>query len=179
MDSIKIDWSKPIEAVHADGRIVSVETWGGVDYSGDCVTKPKIDGVEGIWRSDGTPWGADYSGRETIKHWRLRNTPSATPTRTALEQRMEDLVRRMADDKWDQSIYTGGILAEARAIVAELPEPVDGDLLEARKVFADWYLKDGDKKRALQIHAGEYDKAPTLDMIKTALLRGRALERGE
>jgi hypothetical protein len=174
MDSIKIDWSKPIEAVHADGRIVSVETWGGVDYSGDCVTKPKIDGVEGIWRSDGTPWGADYSGRETIKHWRLRNTPSATPTRTALEQRMEDLVRRMDGIVVPANTSVSECFAEARAILAEL-EPVDVDLLIAREMA----LAAHPDIATTTFVDGKADSSSAVQYRLEGIRRGRALERGE
>lgn len=171
MDSIKIDWSKPIEAVHTDGRVVSVETWGGVDSCGDCVTKPKIDGVEGIWCSDGTPWGVDYTGREAMKHWRLRNVAPATPTptRTALEQRMEDLVRHSAVNA---SGYTQD---EARAILAEL-EPVDGDLLEARKIAVSETV---DTEWQEQMLAGKSDNNPRVVIALAAIKRGRALERGE
>lgn len=61
--------------------------------------------------------------------------------KTALEQldRMEALVRRMAE--WQRSANVRNTMCadfcdEARAIVAELPEPVDPDLIEAREICA-------------------------------------------
>jgi len=66
---------------------------------------------------------------------------------------------------------------EARAIVAELPQPVDPDLLEARKIEYDICDEQGiDPEPALR---GEWDDKPGVRGVLAAIKRGRALERGE
>ena len=84
---------------------------------------------------------------------------AATPTRTALEQRMEDFVRRVAalPRIYEQEYQEA--TAEARAIVAELPEPVSPDRLEAKRLAVIWVISE--------------------DAAYEILSRGRALERGE
>lgn len=107
-----------------------------------------------------------------------------TPTRTALEQRMEDLVRRIASvrDGCDGAVYSfrEGVAAEweaeAVAIVAELPDPVDPDLIEARKISVGF--KSGLKIED-EILAGKRDDEEAIQAILKAIQRGRALERGE
>lgn len=121
-----VDWSRPIEAVHEDGRVVPVDLGGernNPDSQGDYYTIPSLrDGGPGIWRPDGTTWcGAD-------RGWRIRNVQPTTPERDpALWDRMVALVRRMCHVyvQTDRAEYPD--YAEARAIVADLapPDPVE------------------------------------------------------
>jgi len=107
--------------------------------------------------------GWEYS----IKYIRLpANHPHyATPTRTALEQRMEDLVRAIAVVRKGHDTHPGkwfGIETElgdeARDILAEL-EPVSLDRVEAKRLAGIWAISE--------------------DTAYEILSRGRALERGE
>jgi len=103
----------------------------------------------------------------------------ATPTRTALEQRMEDFVRRVAMLNLQSASLTGtpawNVGKEAAELRAELPEPVDGDLLEARKIVAEGVYPT--QKEATM--NGEHDLGFYVQTARTAIKRGRALERGE
>lgn len=60
---------------------------------------------------------------------------------------------------------------EARAIVAELPEPVDPDLLEARGIAA----KFG--QTSIPYANGNYDHYPMVVAALAAIKRGREMER--
>lgn len=60
----------------------------------------------------------------------------------ALVERMVDLVRRI-----DAIGLAGPIPEEARAIVAELPAPVDPDLMLARETVAKWRIGYGEAIR--------------------------------
>lgn len=69
-----IDWTKPIEAYHPDGRVMPVE-YIPEKYDGDHYTKGDFDGFFGIWKDDGCAW----IGNEN--QWRIRNTrPVIEPT---------------------------------------------------------------------------------------------------
>lgn len=105
-----VDFGKPLEAVHRDGRIGGVEPHcvsglPGMAYGGMAgVGHP--DAFLGGWRDDGSPIGV-------LNEWTLRNPQ---PQKT-LEQRMEDLVRRVAET----SLYADTSWAiDARSIVTEL-----------------------------------------------------------
>lgn len=135
-EAAPIDWSKPIEAVHEDGRVVPVSfvdyngidgTSGVPDAVGDRYTNDPQDevGRTGIWLPSGEAWSSDR------RSWHLRNVPQAG-AKPDLTARMEALVRRMADNKTGDGWAT---IVEARAIVALLPEPVDPDEQYARDLI--------------------------------------------
>lgn len=65
-----IDWTKPIEAYHPDGRVVPQE----VEHMGE---EPWTVGsiAGGVWNKDGTPWEAP----EGEEDWRIRNRKSDNP----------------------------------------------------------------------------------------------------
>jgi len=160
---MSIDWSKPLECYHEDGRVEPVireesptaEKWIVTDHS-----RPHIPTV---WNNDGTPWMKKDDG------WTIRNVQPDTSDLTA---RMEKLVREMAGSG-------AGFIAdyrtteEARAIVALLPPVVDADLVEARKLCAKLYNP--------QWAAEEWPLLENefLRAIAKAIKHGRALERGE
>lgn len=110
----KVDWSRPIEAAHEDGRVVAVTaSYAGPGYF-------DIHGHDEIFiaKSDGG----------TRTRWRIHNVaqsyddtvqlPTPSPELTA---RMVALVRELANSR-----YGIALADKARAIAAEL-EPVDGD----------------------------------------------------
>jgi len=154
-----INWQEPIEAVHEDGRVEPVflsNRHEQPDRDGDYTLRVGSLGGMDVFKADGRFWDDRNIG------WTIRNVTPATPTRTALEQRMEDLVRRMAEGNALTNVSQFYI--EARAILAEL-EPVDGDEEFAKRVLG--YAENGLMSRQQRIA-----------MIKSDI-RGRALERGE
>jgi hypothetical protein len=65
------------------------------------------------------------------------------------------------------------IYDQARAIAAELPKPVDPDLLEARQIASDASNKF-DRKG---YESGQFDEWPMVKTILAAIKRGRELQR--
>jgi hypothetical protein len=93
--------------------------------------------------------------------------------------RMEALVRQIGADREPNGegivVFNGSALvAEARAIVALLPEPVDADLVEARRLAVGF--RSGEKIRD-EILTGERDSEEAIQALLAAIRRGRALER--
>lgn len=156
-----IDWSGELEAVHEDGRVwrvTRVRNWGNDEWPHAGVA----DGDDIYMRNDGRcsrkEWG-DMPG------WRIRNTPQPTPqadTKPDLTARMEALVRKMATWTWVAHTDADKDYAEARAIVALLPEPVDPLHVEARMIAQRHGIVEQD------------ERAPVYLAIEEAL-RGRAL----
>ena len=76
--------------------------------------------------------------------------------------------------QYDDGRETGVDYAFAKDFVAELPEVVDGDLLEARKIgIAVARLPE------LDTNEGGYDSHDAVEAALAGIRRGRALERGE
>lgn len=94
--------------------------------------------------------------------------------KTAIEmvERMEALVRKMADEY--ESRQVGAMLTEARAIVSELPEPVDPDLALAKELAAivAQYI---DNPKAAEVYRNEsrWDRGEPVSAIVAALRRAR------
>lgn len=94
----------------------------------------------------------------------------------------QELAIRMAACLRDMTKWSGvgfshpgtNALAEARAIVALLPEPVNPDLVEARKL-ADYHSERARIKRLTPYSAGTYDHDPVIVALLAALTRGREL----
>lgn len=116
--------------------------------------------------------------------------PEESAISNELINRMEAFVRDMAVKGFgcdpQTTIYmTAGQFDEARAIVAELPQPVDPDLLEARAAAGDalaGYTNGYQTYASGVINAvrtGNDDDHPTVVAALAAIKRGRALERGE
>lgn len=70
-------------------------------------------------------------------------------------------------------------LREVRAIVAELPKPVDPDLIEARKLVADRYNPDTCSDAIIATLQGEDDETVAVQNCLKAIKRGRELERAK
>lgn len=169
-DLSKVDWGKPIEAYHEDGTTVGMTFHKPIYDDGVWVYKT-FDSPSGKsnenWREDGSDFCAG-SG------WRIRNVAELSDTSGQLPpddiaKRMEALVREMAG--------AGDIRAmtdEARAIVALLPEPVDADLVEARRLAVSF--RSGEKIRD-EILTCERDAEEAIQALLAAIKHGRALER--
>jgi hypothetical protein len=102
-------------------------------------------------------------------------TPQPTPqadTKPDVTARMEALVRRMASETHGRR---GSDYDEARAIVALLPELVDPDLIEARRLVAEKF--DGGTKslNGDAVRAGARDHAHDVQLAYSCIKRGREL----
>ncbi len=97
-----------------------------------------------------------------------------------IAKRMETLVRQMASPRW--STANNENYVEARAIVALLPEPVDADLVEARRIVADdvfhsFKNKGFSKELAQKYLSGDMDDSAYIRLALAGMKAGRALER--
>lgn len=174
-----IDWSGELEAVHEDGRTIGVKVTREYSHGSRHVVansdQPPEDWEDGWHKFDGTSFAPDDP-------WRIRNVPQPTPqadTKPDVTARMEALVRRMAlaDKQEFLAMGTGcrEAYAEADAIVALLPEPVDPDLILARELACEnsRWERGGDMWRAVE--AGKEDHIPLVRTAYAALARGREL----
>lgn len=173
-----VDWTKPIEAVHEDGRVASVVFDNGPNENGNYWIK---DGDEPedcalYFKKDGNPASEHYTT------WRIRNVQPAAAKPAISDELVErafELIRTMAsaasavEDEYRMA--DGGIAddyQEAAAIVAELPEPVDPDEVEARELARVLANRIGGNSKSFD----QYD----LEILAyEGIKRGRALERGE
>ncbi len=135
----KVDWAKPIEAVHEDGRAASAMIADN-SHSEDFVWKHVA------WKDEDTNrlhWFGDNGVSNVGSSWSIRNvTPPNTDTDKvpdALVERMQQLIRDLHEDhvKHGAHDYVQDFVARTAAIVAELPKPIDSDLLLARQIVAD------------------------------------------
>ncbi|MBB4618975.1 hypothetical protein [Sphingomonas abaci] len=147
-----IDWSKPIEALHEDGRVVAVRRL--FSPPGTYHVGPHL---EGGW------FAFDSDGKHITRHcpWRIRNVPQPTP---------------QADTKPDLTARKNAMtVAEVREMLAHdeatiiatlidwgfaLPEPADPDEEAVQSILASW-------------NANELET--TEDAIREAVRYGRAL----
>jgi hypothetical protein len=138
-----VDWTKPIEAVHEDGRVVSASFQGGVASDGYLWVYGDFHDGLGHWFSQ--------KGRASHTPYHIRNVETAKPAISDdLVERMVALVRQL------QSNYCMSVppevFSEAAAIVAELPQPTDPAIAEARRLCREFMmgahgtegLEDGD-----------------------------------
>lgn len=160
-----IDWTGQLEAYHEDGRVVRVTVYTGPDEDGDRAVMPWLDGVGRLFRKDGTPWSNNG--------WRIRNVTQPTPqadTKPDLTARAPCMtiseVREMVAKGEDAVIAT--MLERGYA----LPEPVDEDLLEARKLAHEFV---GDQTGWQGILEGKHDSSPAITQLIAAIKLGRAL----
>jgi len=109
-----------------------------------------------------------------------------SPITDDLARRMEALVQKVASvPEWvlrNSSDQARADCAEARAIVALLPEPVDGDLEFAREIIADAVsygeqsVRQPEAKTSRDFRSGECDAGDLIARV-VKQLRTRALER--
>lgn len=93
-----------------------------------------------------------------------------------LAQRMATFCRGYVERTKDQGPKWFGGLTEVRAIVAELPKPVDPDLIEARE----WFIGrgggiDADKDIVDEVRQGAADHSDEIQIFLGGLKRGREL----
>lgn len=120
-----INWDLPLEAVNKNGSAIPVIAYKRDGDEAGVMFVVSAGNFGWPFKSDGNPVHPMY-GEYTIRNRHLQKT---------LEQRMEDLVRRMAeaDIPLDKYLY---IKTEARSIVTELDRAKrdDADLAMAREV---------------------------------------------
>jgi hypothetical protein len=97
-------------------------------------------------------------------------------------RRMVALVRRMGDEerrRSDRDMIVNEAVSdfkEARIILADLPKPIDPDLIEARDIALRHALPSIiDGLASSHTRQGACDNAPYMDAIRDALKRGREL----
>lgn len=144
-----IDWTKAIEAVHVDGRVVALEV-DSIDEYGDYKTNKSPAGDANEW------WFED--GRSCCSDsWRIRNVASeANEVSDELTQ-----LRAFRDDA-----------------IKRFPElaPVDPDLLEAREICAK-NVNSHNPAMIEPYRDGEYDNHWLMRCVVEGIKRGRELER--
>jgi len=154
-----IDWSRPIEAVHRDGRVKSMTLNGARDFDSD-----------GVYFTDDIPdpctcnsgWYANGQNRVPKSPWVIHNVVEhPTPTQYAPElvERMVALAKSVVNGSNPALFYE-----QARSIVSDLPQEVDPDLIEARERLNLSFVPRTDEAEALAL---------------ACIKRGRQLERGE
>jgi len=154
---MSVDWSRQLEAVHVDGRVLAVDH------------RDTTKRNSGSWFVTlvGANWIVDDEGQVLRSGWRIRNVaqapgtgsiaPSPSEVGPEVMERMIALVRGMDGNDDPHPHYD-----EARAIVALLPEPVDADEAEVQFILHRWE---------------ENELETTEDAVREALKRGRALEK--
>lgn len=160
-----VDWSRQIEAVHDTGLVHAARA------------TPQAGGERWwvTWPANAT-WSDARGALEPGWHgWRIRNVQPTTPERDpALWDRMVALVRMCAE--WKNYVVAPGqdnrlavAANEARAIVADLPKPVDPD---------EQYAADLIRAQGWQ-GEGPIGEAAVLSMIAKAHRDGRELATPE
>ena len=187
-----IDWSGELEAVHEDGRVVAVRLSG--------VDQPDHDGDYGLSEFLDTRWSAgkyfkadgsqSYAYADGGRPWRIRNvTPQPTPQADAkpdVTAEAAKAIDELFNDAWNEHgpqgygrdtagmKAIGDVLSELQVKVRAvlLPEPMDPDLIEARKLAHEFA---GDRAGWQGILEGKHDSSPAITQLITAIKRGREL----
>lgn len=168
-----VDWTKPIEAVHKDGRVTAAYRMGG-----------------GYVLIEDVQWMHYNDGNVPCTPWTLRNVQTAIPAdpsdpedfdtseeaaALALKQREErrsayppELVERMVT-LVRKCALVGNL--EAKGIVTDLPIQIDPALTEARKLAADFLLHGHGSEGVLD---GALDHTPLVQTLVKAFRAGEA-----
>jgi hypothetical protein len=139
----RIDWSRPIEAVHENGRVERIEpttlpSQNNMHYAG------RVGAGKFAFAKDGYPLSA-------LCPWRIRNVAEphyasvhSSGVPDVLVERMAAVVRWYASGGPGRTFDGLSPYAEAKAIVALLPGPVDPDEAEAERIIRDLILCNDD-----------------------------------
>jgi hypothetical protein len=127
-------------------------------------------------------WAADWGGLHLIRAWRIRNVQPTTPERDPMRERLEALVWRMAER------YNSGagdydsigrdalpFLRDAHDMTADLPKPVDPDLIEAREIAASMLEVAQGGTHIEETRRGERDGYVHVCIAFAGIQRGREL----
>lgn len=158
----KVDWTAPLEAVHESGRVVPVTVkQTGIHYVSIMEALPNFGCASSRYFSP--------DGSHANEQWRIRNVTPTDP-RPALYDRMEKLVRDMTIGypTYAMTTLASGWVSEARAIVAELPKPVDPDEAIANGLVGPF-----------DIWGNATAHAEAQRLALAAIKRGRELEQGK
>lgn len=159
----KIDWTKPVETT--DGLPCTVESPNRV-----AINAPHQWAQYGPGWPAGKSWYFDDDGSSAGMHT-IRNVIEQ-PTTDPLVERMKALIGWMLLNN-PKSTEQDGIWDEARAIMAEL-NPVDPDLLEARKMAA-----SANPNASGEMLAGLIDNCMGISFRLEGIKRGRELAKSE
>jgi len=168
-----VDFSQPIEAMHMDGRIERACVVGEPDYDGD--RRVDIGDKRGFY--------VNPVGNVPGTGWRIHNSAKpSTPFNEELTQRMEKLVRLLAEcEPCGNDEGEIKMIAIAKAIVSDLPKPVDPidrDLIEARECVALVYEGTAHLDLAESVRAGRHDDRFSVQAALLAISRNRTLAAG-
>lgn len=131
---------------------------------------------------NGSDWQRGYAGDAScmseydIIGYRKRTEQPASAIAPELVERMVALVKKMAPIVVPANTSVSECYAEARAILKAL-EPIDPDLLEARRCVVMAYEGIGRKDLALQADSGKMDSRLRVQACLSAIKRGRELEK--
>jgi len=174
----KPDWSERLEAFNTeDGRTVRVKVVK-IDQDGDYHVEPVLNDMYSIFEVGGESWSGGP--------WRIRNVTSAkssTPSNEELTQRMEmdrakfNMLRHVLTIASDHPM----VGPQAAELLSDLPKPVDPidpDLIEARRIVADAMDAEGgfEMESIAGTRDGQKDGDWDVRAALTAIKRGRVLE---
>lgn len=166
----KIDWDRPLEAYHEDGRAMEIKM--EKSPTKEIWTTSHL-GCPSVWNMDGTAWDPAEQGYG----WTIRNKaePKADIEAWAIKRAEEILyVGNMAD-----------VLNNlARYVMTKEDAPIDPDLIAAREVVCGYHHDKHPEspwhmEMAEQVRSGDRDGGPVMLVAYHAIKRGRELERGE
>lgn len=113
-----VDFDKPLEAVHADGRVVPAKYDSVLDCRGHNIS---FDTGSGEWS-----WCVDHEGAAmALNDWSIRNVEPTLRTSDEALRRMEALVERMDVDGDAADQFAADWVREAIAIQALRNPPID------------------------------------------------------
>ncbi len=182
-DLSKVDWGKPIEAwnpITNETVPMQLEEFvGSSPVTEDC---PDPSTSNTWWRQDGANRcvGSPWRIRNVVKHVQpdigILMTDPIAKRMEALEAILQSLAFFYAGaERGSVTSFTvnGQLVRDIEdAIVALLPEPVDADLVEARKV-----VRENNRMASYNYEDGSFDATPIVQCALAAIRRGRALER--
>jgi len=186
-DTKQIDWTQPLEAVWNGGSAYPAVVHphaNAYSFNHDVRWDTEKKTCVGRFYNSGQP----YPG---MSGWRIRNRrPEPLPADTVtvgreMHERMVALMRKMGAPQAGEgkqkyvAIDGTAMVAEARAIVAMLPDPIDPDLIEARECVAGVYDAAGRGDLAVQTRQGGQDNRLRVQSALAAIRRGRALAAAE
>jgi hypothetical protein len=169
----KIDWDRPLEAYHEDGRCApaSIVRYCDGDY---------------LVHSDAMPedgdWYFDKEGMFDFDGWRVRNV---TEPKADIEAWAYSIVSDLEDAEVHETYgYTRLRDAFARYVMTKEEAPVDPDLIAAREVVCGYHHDKHPESpwhvgHAEIVRSGRLDNMLDVQAAYHGIKRGRILEQGE
>lgn len=178
----KIDWDRPLEAYHEDGRVMEI-TYAQPSGNEQWPLCGVADGKH-IFMG---PLGVSRSAYGDMPGWDVRNVtePKADAFDTAFREGSTDIPQWAWDRMKAEYIEKDGMAASfARYVMTKEEALVDPDLIAAREVVCGYHHDKHPEspwhmEMAEQVRSGDRDGGPVMLVAYHAIKRGRELERGE